>query len=253
MENQANLDQTSHSADDSSVYRFYRRRLPHWQPAGGTIFLTWRLYGSLPEEALERLAGEQRLLQNRPERPGELPRDRALRHNKRLFALVDQMLVVADTGPHWLQDERIAQLAVDALFHHHLKLYVLLAFVVMPNHMHVLLQPLPIEERQARKPAPLEDRRAGKPAPQYVALRKITQSLKGYTAREANRILKRTGLPFWQDESYDHWARDEAEMQRIVDYIESDPVRAALVNHSQDWRCSSAWERELGRMVTTSA
>jgi putative transposase len=247
------VGQTFQSAHDSSADSFYRRRLPHWQPAGGTIFLTWRLYGSLPEEALQRLADEQHLLQKRPERPGELPRDRSRRHSKRLFALADQMLARADTGPHWLQDERIAQLVVDALFHHHLKLYVLLAFVVMPNHMHVLLQPLPIEEWQARKPAPLEDRQPGTPAPQYVPLRKITQSLKGYTAREANRILKRTGLPFWQDESYDHWARDEAEMQRIVEYIESDPVRAALVDHPQDWRYSSAWEREWGRMVTTSA
>lgn len=248
MKAQSSVGHTFQSAPDSSSDSFYRRRLPHWQPAGGAIFLTWRVYGSLPKHALEHLADEQQLLNRQPERPGELPRDRALRHSKRLFALADQMLTRVDGQARWLEDERIARVVVDALFHHHRRLYMLLSFVVMPNHVHVLLRPLPLEERQARKPAPLE-RQDEEPAPQFVPLRRITQSLKGYTAREANRLLKRTGLPFWQDESYDHWVRDEPEMQRIVNYIESDPVRAALVNRSQEWRCSSAWERVCGRML----
>jgi REP element-mobilizing transposase RayT len=251
---------------------FYRRRLPHWQPAGATIFLTWRLYGSLPQEALDQLAAERQLLEKQPVRLDETSRDRALRHSKRLFALADEMLARNIYGPQWLKDERIAPLVVDALFFHDSSLYMLLAFVVMPNHVHVVLTPLeertdlPTDERieeQAGKPAPhmgqdfiphgeqnfqTVSRQAEALAPHHVPLRRITQSLKGYTAREANRLLRRTGQTFWQDESYDHWVRDEAELGRIVVYIEWDPVRAGLVASPEEWPWSSAWERKWGRL-----
>jgi putative DNA methylase len=145
------------------------------------------------------------------------------------------------------------------LFHHDGKLYMLLSFVVMPNHVHVLLRPLqegmdPLVGDQTEDTAQAQDQeQAGKPAPQYVPLRRITQSLKGYTAREANRLLQRTGLTFWQDESYDHWARDESEIERIALYIESDPVRAGLTASPEQWRWSSAWEREWGRLRESRA
>jgi putative DNA methylase len=65
-------------------------------------------------------------------------------------------------------------------------------------------------------------------------------------------LLKRVGQTFWQDESYDHWARDEAEVERIVAYIEGDPVRSGLVERPEDWRWSSAWERKWGRLKDRS-
>jgi len=71
----------------------------------------------------------------------------------------------------------------------------------------------------------------------HVLLLRITpsrllQSLKGFTAREANRVLGRTGEPFWQAESYDHWVRDENEYGRIAAYIENNPVKAGLVGNA---------------------
>ena len=219
---------------------FYRRHLPHWQPPGATLFLTWRLHGSLPREALERVAEERWQLDRLPARPEETARDRATRHDKRLLALFDELLSQSRSAPHFLGDERIARLVTDALFFHTGRLYSLEAFVVMPNHVHVLLTPLPIEQGR---------REAGQASNSdlYVPLTKITQSLKGYTAREANRLLSRTGSPFWQDESYDHCARSEDEAQRIADYIESDPVRSMLTATPEEWRWSSAWERVWGR------
>jgi len=178
---------------------YYRRHLPHWQPPGATIFLTWRLHGSLPREAVDRISEERRRLEQLPARPSETAHDRAIRQSKQILALYDDLLGRNDSAIHWLVDERIARLVVDAFFFHADRLYTLLAFVVMPNHVHVLLTPLPVGESQA-----------GKPDLRYVPLARITQSLKGYTAREANRLLGRTGQPFWQDESYDHWARSEA-------------------------------------------
>ena len=73
------------------------------------------------------------------------------------------------------------------------------------------------------------------------------QTLKGYTAREANKLLQRSGQPFWQKESYDHAARNEREAGRIRRYIEDNPVKAGLVARAEDYPWSSAspkWKAE---------
>jgi REP element-mobilizing transposase RayT len=73
-----------------------------------------------------------------------------------------------------------------------------------------------------------------------VELPQITHWLKGRTAVEANRLLGRTGEAFWQHESYDHWVRNEREFNRIVAYIEENPVSAGLAARAEDWPWSSA-------------
>ena len=67
-----------------------------------------------------------------------------------------------------------------------------------------------------------------------VSPSRFLQTLKGYTAREANRMLGRTGQPFWQAESYDHSVRDDRESDRIKAYIENNPVKAGLVANAED-------------------
>jgi putative DNA methylase len=89
------------------------------------------------------------------------------------------------------------------------------AFVVMPNHVHLLVTPT-------------------------VALYKLTKSLKGITAKRANAMLALTGSPFWQEESYDHLVRQEGEFDKIRRYIEENPVRAGLVTAASQYRWSSA-------------
>jgi len=131
------------SKEDKTI--LYRRHLPHWQLPGATIFLTWRLYGSLPREALERLAEERRNLDQQPPRAAETQHDRAIRHHKQMLALTDSLLARSTHQPRWLSDERIAHLITEAFYFHADRLYTLHAFVVMPNHVHVLLTPLPVE------------------------------------------------------------------------------------------------------------
>ena len=93
--------------------------------------------------------------------------------------------------------------------------YILHAFAVMPNHVHLLVTA-------------------------SVALPKLTKSLKGITAKRANAMLALTGRPFWQEESYDHPARDGQEFEKIRNYIERNPVRAGLVREASEYRWSSA-------------
>jgi REP element-mobilizing transposase RayT len=139
---------------------------------------------------------------------------------------MDRFLDTTRHGPMYLLQEPLARIVVaslrrGALLDH----YELAAYVVMSNHVHVLLLPKTSPSR-------------------------LLQSLKGATAREANRILGRTGETFWQAESYDHWVRDEKERGRIVAYIENNPVKAGLVKLKEDYPWSSA--SELGRSAETS-
>jgi REP element-mobilizing transposase RayT len=93
--------------------------------------------------------------------------------------------------------------------------YVLHAFAVMPNHVHLLLT-------------------AAAPLP------KLTKSLKGITAKRANEMLALTGSPFWQEESCDHLVRHKQEFEHIRNYIEGNPVRAGLVSDASAYQWSSA-------------
>jgi hypothetical protein len=185
------------------VNEFYRRKLPHWQPEGASIFLTWRLFGSLPAHL--RTASQNDQQDKTKDSPGKR------------FKLLDAALDKAQLGPHWLDDPRVA-LCIAASIHKGsalLGFYTLHAFVVMPNHVHMLVTP-------------------------KVSLARMTNGLKGVSAREANRILARQGEPFWQDESFDHWVRDPPQFDHIRTYIESNPVTAGLARHPQDWPWSSA-------------
>jgi len=133
-----------------------------------------------------------------------------------------------------LKENDVAAVVQEALLNRYSDLYQLWAYVVMANHVHVFLCPRLIEQANAPPDAD----------PQYVPLAKMTQSLKGFTALESNKLLNRTGQTFWQDESYDHWARDEEEFYRIIAYIENNPVKAGLVTDPADWPWSSAAERK---------
>jgi putative DNA methylase len=179
----------------------YRRRLPHVYETQQPVFLTWRLCGSLPA--------------NRPFPGGTLSSGQA-------FAALDRLLDEARAGPFYLRQPELALLVLEAIQYNARVLahYVLHAFAVMPNHVHLLITP-------------------------RVPLPKLTKSLKGITAKRANALLGQTGTSFWEAECYDHEVRHEGEFERIRFYIENNPVRAGLVQEAREYRWSSAgWATE---------
>ena len=134
----------------------------------------------------------------------------------RAFVWMDRYLDTTSVGPLYLRQPAIAQVVVNSLLRgveegH----YELGAYAVMPNHVHTLLLP-------------------------KVPPSQLMRALKGVTAREANRILNRTGQSFWQGESYDHWVRDQTEWDRIAKYIEENPVKAGLAVRAEAYPWSSA-------------
>jgi REP element-mobilizing transposase RayT len=189
---------------------YYQRNLPHYQPPGATLFITFRLAGSLPVEAIQRLEAETHHKQTEIERIID-PQARKQAVNsaqKQLFANWDAALDATAHGPKWLKEPAIANLVCDELHSLDGRLYSLEAYCLMPNHVHLVCTPGSVEG-------------------EYVPLAKILRALKGKTARQANLLLGRQGA-FWQHESYDHVVRDHAELNRIVNYVLDNPRRAGL-------------------------
>jgi REP element-mobilizing transposase RayT len=177
--------------------------------------LTWNLKGALPAEAVAMLQQERVRLQKQPCRPGETLKERKIRENKLLFATTDKYLDKPSDGPMHLRDPKCAKIVEDAILFGVGERYDLFAWCVMANHVHVLLFP-------------------------RWELKAVTQGIKGFTAHEINGMQKARGRVFWQDESYDHWPRDEEEKLRIIHYIETNPVAANLCRWPEEWPWSSA-------------
>jgi REP element-mobilizing transposase RayT len=183
--------------------RHYERRLPHWDTVDQPLFVTFRLHGSLPT-------------------PRVFP-PRSLANSGKAFVAMDRLLDQGLSGPLYLKRPELADVVVAALqdgerkFHR----YELHAYVVMPNHVHVLVTP-------------------------KVAATRWLAPLKGFTAHQANELLGRQGQAFWQDESYDRLVRSETEFHRIQFYIEENPVKAGLISDPPQYLWSSAASRLKG-------
>jgi REP element-mobilizing transposase RayT len=191
---------------DADIHRRQGAYLPHWTKAGAIYSVTFRLNDSLPRQVLDSWRQEREDIvkraasQHRPLTPHE-ERELERLHSDRVEAFLD-----AGNGACHLRDPRIAALVRDALRHFDVDRYDLIAWVVMPNHVHAVLRPLTGHELPA-----------------------ILHSWKSYTATQANRILGLSGT-FWMPEYYDHLIRDEQDFAHAVEYIVSNPQRAGLEN-----------------------
>ena len=206
-----------------------RGYLPHVKREGARYFVTFRLADSLPKEVLLKIQGEraERLSQFYARQdamkklgtaapgPGALA-DIERDYHRKLEQYLDQ-----GRGACWLRRPDIAEVVANALQYFVGERYQLSAWIVMPNHVHVVLWPMANH-----------------------TLSGITQSWKRFTAREANQRLSRTGQVFWQPEVFDHWIRNDVEHARCCRYVVNNPVKARLCPTPEDWRWSSAWREK---------
>ena len=170
--------------------------LPHWHRPGAASFLTWRLAGSLP--------GIKRATEYTSEGAK--------------FVAFDRLLDAKKEGPQWLGRRDVAEAVIRSLLEGQCRgLYELGSWVLMPNHVHVLLFPL-------------------------AEVPRVVSGIKRASATEANRLLGRTGA-FWSRDYFDRWVRGREQEQRIARYIENNPVKAGLCSSISDWPFSSAHER----------
>ncbi|HXE51759.1 MAG TPA: transposase, partial [Tepidisphaeraceae bacterium] len=176
--------------------------LPHWRQEGVTYFVTWRTADSMPKERVEQWTRERvQWLQQNPSPWTDAQRqDYARRFTARWERWLDEC-----HGECLLREPKLKKLVEDALRHFDSQRYSLGEFVVMPNHVHVLVTPLAGHE-----------------------LSEIIGAWKSYTAHAINRELGRTG-EFWQKESFDHIVRSAEAAERFGRYIRENPRRSGVL------------------------
>ena len=207
----------------NNTIHFSRRHLPHWMVADRSYFVTIRLKGSLPQTVLEALAAEKKELSERVISEVEL----AEIHRQR-FLRLDAILDGCQSGPKHLNQAPIASLVINAFAWLECeKGWAIRALTIMPNHVHILL-------RNVRG--------------HNHSLNQDLGRLKGFTARQANAILGKSGA-FWMDENFDHWCRTEVHAQKATRYIAQNPVKAGLVKHWQDWPWTQVGQAFLPDLV----
>ncbi len=184
-----------------------RGYLPHCDRPGLIQFVTFRLWDSLP--ASRRAEWEPLLYAGTRNKAPRLELNE--RENQRqLEAYLD-----SGWGECFLREGRLAGLVEKAMLHHHGQRFRMLAWVVMPNHVHALME-------------------TGQ-----TPLAKTLQNWKSIVAVGANKMLGRAGR-FWQAEYWDRFMRDEVQTQKAVRYIENNPVKAKLCRAPEEWLFSSA-------------
>ncbi len=183
--------------------------LPHWHQDGATYAVTFRLADSLPQSVLQsyRLEKEEILSKLRDIPPNT---DEETKLQNDLYELyrshIEEALDQGHGAAH-MKDPKIAQIVANALTHFDGERYQLAAWCAMSNHVHLLIKPLGDH-----------------------SLSTILQSIKTYSAREANAALGLTGT-FWHKESYDHLIRDGNDFWNQLNYINQNPEKIGLTDY----------------------
>ena len=208
---------------------FYERNLPHYQPEDYAFFVTFRLYGTLPADVVENFKA---IKKKRLEIISGYTNTR-VRYEKyeeflwEYFELYDNYMNKCSKGVQWLRQKDIADIVKEAMHYRDKKEYDLIAYTIMPNHVHMVFTPVERFDKSL----------ICRSEPNTVWLYRVTrilQHLKKNTAIKCNRVLNRTGA-FWQHESYDHVVRDADELKRIVEYVLNNPVKAGLADTPEQW------------------
>lgn len=205
----------------------YTRNLPHFQRLGRVFFVTSNLKGAIPADVVrqlqrERDAGLLRLARSAVADDSE----EVLNVRKRYLAKVDAILDACQFGPRWLAEPGIGKLVLDEIRRMDGVDCTVLATCIMPNHVHLVAALALQLERLGSDKNPNSTN--------YKQLYRILQHLKGRAAFQANTQLGRRGA-FWQPESFDHYIRNGASLERFIRYVLNNPVKAGLVSRWWEW------------------
>ena len=185
-----------------------RGYLPHFDSPGVLQHVTYHLADSISREAIQRLQSEIVFL---PDSQADAER------RKRLEAWID-----SGHGSCALRDPVAAGIVQTSFFNFDARRYRLLAWVVMPNHVHALIEPI-----------------------HGWSVAKIVATWKKFTALRINEHLTAEGRkplhPLWQREYWDRFMRDARHFEQTISYIHNNPVKAGLVASPEQWPWSSAF------------
>lgn len=207
--------------------KFTRRNLPHIQSAGATYFVTSCLFGALPLRVISELKEEyqRKLDEIKIIQPKNADRMISVLSNY-YFKKYDAYLDEALNGPTYFDQPQIAALLKEQFHRFDGEFYDLVAFTIMPNHFHLLIDTSIQLEDETLEVSQVPDA--------YVNLSKIMFRIKGASARYCNMALKRKGT-FWMEEYFDRIIRNENDQLYYINYIIQNPVKAGLVDNDRNF------------------
>ena len=190
------VDEPLHFFDWHSELSIKRNNLPHWHQRGRVQFVTFRLADSLPSVKLQQLAEfKAKWVEEHPFPWDELE---WMEYNEIIALKVDKWLDKG-YGSCLLSKPSVRDVVVGALYYYNNKLYRLFSFVVMPNHVHVILSPTGDND-----------------------VRSALGLVKSYSAKVINKMTGGTG-PFWQKEVFDRIIRNVEKLDKFDKYIRNNP------------------------------
>ena len=185
----------------------HKRSLPHIYIEESVYFITTRLKDSIPAAIITELANmreqyKKSLLEN-----GDDKKSRSM------FQYYDKLLDKGQFGVNYLARHDVASIVYDAIMYYHKNYYIIYCFCIMPNHIHLVFEHIDKSK----------------------SINEIMKVIKGYSARKVNQLLDRKGS-FWQSESFDRIIRDNDELNKTMNYVLMNPVKAKLVENQKDWQ-----------------
>ena len=228
VDNEINLSNEFFNPDNE-IY-IHQGNLPHWQQQNVWYFITFRLADSIPAAVVEQIKKERELWLKKHDKINLTSEQK--RDYYKLFSERTENLLNAGKGSCVLKDEKIAKIVSEALLHFNNQRYILDEWVIMPNHVHILVKPL-----------------------EGHLLPEILHSWKSFTANEINKVTGNKGQ-LWMHESYDHIVRNEKALMALRRYIWDNPVKSGITlpsvclssNRSKD--ASDTFETKLRNLFS---
>ena len=188
---------------------FWRGRLPHWEVEDGRYFVTIHLAGAIPKQGEERIQQISIDLQQRESRTAN---DNGLPLMRTIFREMEQWLDRPDHNT-LLNEPSIANMVIEAIQHRvQTNRWQVFEYVIMPNHIHLFLSVL------------------------QGTLKESIEDFKRWTGHQASSLVDLPSGRFWQDEWFDHWSRSDEQDERIMRYIQDNPVTAGLDKTFREWK-----------------
>lgn len=218
---------------------YHERRLPHIQPIGATFFVTWNLEGAIPHAVLDQMKQVRdealRNIENNQKLSEEEKKVLRFQSKWAFFKSYDQYLDnPVHESPQWLKNPAVAKLVADRIHEFNGRYYDLLAFCIMPNHVHALFDfsiQLPQDGSAVNEQ-------------HYKQLWQVIKLIRGATSTWANRLLDRVGERFWQEEYFDRYIRNDSHLYNATNYTIMNPVKARLCAKWGDYPFT--WLKEGG-------
>lgn len=233
---------------------FYRRNLPHQQPPGSVLFITFSIKGAIPADVYQELHDRALELKQQFTNPGVEEAENVIAW-KRLFHFADEAMDKSNSAMLLANPVAARRTVQSILTGRDMKHYILHRYCVMGNHVHLLIEPLPMNvtlSTSLLRPTwpplfytsegrQMIERNMSLDQVQWRPVHTIAKAIK----RVTSPVLAQTsGLrgSMWMEESFDHWIRNGNEYSRVVAYIDDNPVKAGLCTRPEDWRWSMAYE-----------